>query len=170
MRALVLALALLGAGLGALAGVFGTVAAETWDSIRPGESTQAAVLTQFGEPSKRTMVKIEGYDSAQWVYDEKQAPKGMARVTVDFGILTPQGYRPELVRQMLVEPRPGIFTRATVVAGWGEPDVVGTEGEAKVLGYRSGLFVYFDKEGWNAERMYFTPPQPSVQGGAQPQR
>jgi hypothetical protein len=106
----------------------------------------------------------------QWLYEGDQAPRGMVRVTVDFGILTPQGYRADIVRQMILEPRPGVFSRDTVVAGWGEPDVADVEGGKKVLRYRSGLFVYFDNDGRRAERMYFTPPQRPVEGGAPPKR
>jgi hypothetical protein len=163
MRALVLALVIFATAAGA-------AEAAEWRAIRPGESTQNAVREQFGQPTKVTTQKIEGYDSTHWVYEDKQAPNGMTRLTVDFGILTPQGYRPEIVRQMLLEPHKGIFTRRAVTDGWGEPDQADVEGEAKVLRYRSGLFVYFDKEGWIAERMYFTPPQPSAGGGSPPQR
>lgn len=144
--------------------------AAEWDTIRPGESTQSAVRAQFGEATKVSSRKLEGYDTAQWIYEGDQAPKGMTRVTIDFGILTPRGYRADLVRQMLLEPRRGIFTRPTVVAGWGEPDVADVEGEAKVFRYRAGLFVYFDKEGRIAERMYFTPPQRPGEAGAPPRR
>jgi len=133
--------------------------AAEWDTIRPGESTQEAVRSQFGQPTRVSSQKIEGYVSAQWLYEGAQTPRGVKRLLVDFGLLTPQGYRANLVRQMLVEPRPGIFTRPMVLAGWGEPDATAVEGEARVMQYRSGLFVYFDRNGWNAERMYFTPPQ-----------
>jgi len=145
------------------------VSAAEWQTIRAGESTQAQARTQFGAATKTTSQKVEGYDSVQWLYEGGQAPKGVRRLTIDFGILTPQGYRPDVVRQMLVEPAPGVFVRPTVLAGWGEPDGVATEGEAKVMSYRSGLFVYFDKDGWNVERMYFTPPQPATTG-APPRR
>jgi hypothetical protein len=140
-----------------------------WFSVRPGASTQDVVRTQFGPPTKQASQKVEGYDSVQWLYEGNQAPRGMVRATVDFGILTPQGYRADIVRQMMLEPRPGVFTRNTVVAGWGEPDAADVEGGKKVLFYRSGLLVYFDKDGWRAERMYFTPPQPPA-GGVPPPR
>jgi hypothetical protein len=163
MRALLVMLGVVLLAAGAASGA-------EWFSVRPGESTQDTVRTQFGPPTKQASQKVEGYDSVQWLYEGAQAPRGMVRVTVDFGILTPQGYRAAIVRQMMLEPRPGVFTRNTVVAGWGEPDVADVEGEKKVLRYRSGLFVYFDKDGWRAERMYFTPPQRPVEGGAPPKR
>ncbi|HYE93879.1 MAG TPA: hypothetical protein VEA38_22805 [Terriglobales bacterium] len=153
MRALVLVLALLATA--ALA------ESAEWQTVRPGISGQNDVRTQFGAPTRMASQKVEGYDSPQWVYEGAQAPSGTVRVTIDFGVLTPQGYRVELVRMMTVEPRSGVFTRKTVTEGWGEPDVADVEGDKKVLRYRSGLFVYFDKDGWIAERMYFTPPQPT---------
>jgi len=163
MRALVIALGVL-AGAVTLDGPWPSTVdvahAAEWDAVRPGESTQSTVRAQFGQATKVSSQKLEGYDTVQWVYEGDQAPKGMIRVTIDFGLLTPQGYRPDFVRQMILEPRRGIFTRNTVVAGWGRPDVADVEGDAKVFRYRSGLFVYFDREGWIAERMYFTPPQP----------
>ncbi|MBM4440260.1 MAG: hypothetical protein FJ027_07555 [Candidatus Rokubacteria bacterium] len=153
MGTLVLALALLATAV--------LAEAAEWQTVRPGVSGQNDVRTQFGAPTRIASQKVEGYDSPQWVYEGAQAPRGMVRVVVDFGMLTPQGYRVDVVRLMTLEPRPGIFTRKTVTEGWGEPDASDVEGDKKVLRYRSGLFVYFDKEGWVAERMYFTPPQPT---------
>jgi hypothetical protein len=162
MRALVVAASV-------LACVASAHAAE-WDTVRPGESTQSAVREQFGEPTKVSSQKVEGYDTAQWIYESDQAPKGMTRVTIDFGILTPQGYRADLVRLMRLEPRPGIFPRATVVAGWGLPQRVGKDRDADVFFYESGLLVYFSKDGSVAETMIFTPPQQPGKAAAPPPR
>jgi hypothetical protein len=160
MRALVIAVAVL---------VWGTAAgAAEWQTIRPGETLQSAVRTQFGSPTRMLSQKVEGYDSPQWVYEREQAPKGMMRVTIDFGVLTPQGYRADIVRLMTLEPHPGVFIRPTVLSGWGEPDSTDVEGDKKVIRYLSGLFVYFDKNGWVAEKMYFTPPQTPRPAGAAP--
>ena len=158
----------LAVGIALLAVALPAAAAE-WANVRPGESTQEVVRKQFGAPTKQLSQKVDGYDSAQWLYEGDQAPRGTLKVVVDFGILTQQGYRAEIVRQMLLEPRRGIFNRQTVLAGWGTPDIADIEGDKKVMRYRSGLFVYFDKEGWFAERMYFTPPQPG-EGAAPPRR
>jgi hypothetical protein len=114
--------------------------------------------------------KLEGYDTAQWIYEGDQAPRGMRRVTIDFGLLTPQGYRADVVRVMRIEPRPGVFTRATVLAGWGVPQRVGKDKDADVLFYESGLIVYFEKAGERVETMIFTPPQPPAEAGALPKR
>jgi hypothetical protein len=140
--------------LGVLLAVGGAQAAE-WANIRPGVAVQNDVRRQFGQPTRVTSQKVDGYDTTQWRYEGEQAPRGMVRVTMDFGLLTPTGYRADVVRSMLLEPRPGVFTRATVISGWGAPDGAEKENDVDVFKYRSGLFVYFDKAGWVAEKMYF---------------
>jgi hypothetical protein len=133
----------------------GIASAAEWNSIRPGVSLQNDVRRQFGAPTKVSSQKVEGYDTTRWLYEGEQAPRGIVRVTVDFGLLTPAGYRAEMVRSMLLEPKPGVFTRTMVLGGWGRPDGMDKENGVDVFKYRTGLFVYFDKAGWIAERMYF---------------
>jgi hypothetical protein len=84
MRRLALVLALVTVAAGIAHGA-------EWHAVRPGESTQQAVRAQFGQATKVTSQKVEGYDSAQWLYEGEQAPRGIARMTIDFGILTPLG-------------------------------------------------------------------------------
>ena len=144
--------------------------AAEWDTVRPGESTQDAVRTQLGAPSKVASQRIEGYDGAQWIYEGDQAPRGMTRATVDFGLLTPQGYRADLVRVLRLEPRPGAFNRGTVIMGWGPPQRIGREKDVDVFFYEAGLLVYFNKDGDMALLMVFTPRQPPAAGGATPTR
>jgi hypothetical protein len=151
--------------VGVLAAVTWAHAAE-WVTIRPGESTQAAVRARFGEPTRMSSQKIEGYDSVQWLYEGAQAPTGAIRVTIDFGILAPQGYRADVVRTMRLEPRPGIFNRSTVLDGWGAPERVGREKEADIFYYESGLLVFFEKDGRLAHTLIFTPPQRPAEGAA----
>jgi hypothetical protein len=103
---------------------------------------------------------VEGYETTKWVYEGTKAPVGMKRLTVDFGLLTPQGYRPPLVRSFSLEPKPGIFTRRTVINGWGRPSRVGTQDGQEVFFYVSGLVVHFGKGEANAVVMLFTVPQP----------
>ena len=141
-----------------------------WSNVRPGVSTLDNVRTQFGPPTQQSSQKVQGYDSVRWVYEGPQAPRGMVRVTVDFGLLTPQGYRADLARVMRLEPSPGIFTRTTVVGGWGMPQRTGKHKDADVFFYDSGLMVFFDKEGWLAQTMIFAPPQRPEKGGAPPAR
>jgi hypothetical protein len=134
--------------------------AAEWGAIAPGRSTKDAVRERFGPPSRSTPMKVEGYDTMQWVYEADRAPRGVRRLTVDFGLLTSSGYQPDIVRVLTLEPTPEIFTRPTVVAGWGEPARVGKEGDTPLFYYEDGLIVMFDREGWIAEKLIFTPPQP----------
>jgi hypothetical protein len=121
------------------------------------------VRARFGAATRTSVQKQEGYDAAEWVYEGPAAPVGFTRLVVEFGLLTPVGYRADLVRDFMLSPKPGIFNRGTVIGGWGIPDRVGREGDADVFLYQNGLVVYFAKDGWEAQLMVFTPPQP--QGG-----
>jgi hypothetical protein len=133
--------------------------AAEWDTIRPGETTQAAVRAHLGEPTSFASQKVEGYDTTQWIYESAQAPRGVVKLTIEFGLLTPQGYKADIVRVVTLRPRPGVFTRQTVVDGWGEPQAAKTENEVPLLLYESGLIASFDKEGWLVTLLVFTPPQ-----------
>jgi hypothetical protein len=134
--------------------------AAEWGAIAPGESTIETVRARYGEPTRSEALKIESYDAKQWVYERDRAPAGIRRLTVEFGLLTPAGYQADVVRVLRLEPNPGIFTRNTILIGWGVPSRAGKDNEAPVFFYRAGLLVEFDKEGWLAVRMTFTPPQP----------
>jgi hypothetical protein len=142
------------------------VQAAEWGTIIPGETAQEAVRARFGGPTRMASQKIDGYDSGQWIYEGTQAPAGFTRATFDFGILTPKGYRADLVRTIRLEPRPGIFTRTTVINGWGAPARLGKEKDADVFFYAEGLLVFFSKDGWLAETMVFTPPQKTADAAA----
>lgn len=132
-----------------------------WGTLVPGQSTIESVRAAYGEPTRRNSVKVEGYDTIEWVYEGERAPRGVRRLSVEFGLLMEGGYRPELVRLFRLEPMPGIFTQRAVLLGWGPPTRVGKDGETPVFFYQDGLIVLFDKQGWIAERMIFTPPQPA---------
>jgi hypothetical protein len=147
--------------LGALLVVSATpVVAAEWGAIVPGTSTKETVRAQYGEPSKTEPGKVEGYDTMQWVYEGDRAPHGIRRMAVDFGLLTGSGFRAEVVRLFKLNPSPGVFTRNTVLTGWGPPARLGKEGDAEVFFYDEGLIVWFGKDGWLAQEMVFTPPQP----------
>jgi hypothetical protein len=141
-----------------------------WGSIEPGVTTLEQVRGRYGAPSKETRAKVEGYDTVQWLYEGSRAPAGIVKMTVDFGLLTPAGYQPSVVRVLTLEPKPAIFGPSTVIQGWGVPDGVkknpdGTE----TLFWKNGLFVTFDKERQNALVLIFSPPQPEPAGqGAAP--
>jgi hypothetical protein len=137
-----------------------TAAAADWGAIEPGVSTPATVRERWGAPSKETRLKVEGYDTLQWVFEGNRAPSGLMRMTVDFGLLTPAGYKPDVVRLLTLEPNKGMFGQTTVEQGWGAPDATaGTPQKDLSYFYREGLLVFFDKEDF-ATRMVFSIAQP----------
>ena len=146
--------------LAVLAALAGPASAADWGLIEPGVSTVESVRARYGQPTRATSQKVEGYDAAQWVYEGAQAPAGILRVTVDFGLLTAAGYKPGVVRSFRLDPKPGAFNKKLVVDGWGVPARVGRDGAFEVFLYEDGLLVYFDQDSGNATAMVFTPPQP----------
>jgi hypothetical protein len=152
------------------AGAAGSVPASAaeWGAITPGQSTKDSVRARYDQPTKSTPLKVEGYDTTEWAYEGSRAPRGIQRMTIEFGLLTGDGYKPDVVRELRLEPKPGIFIRPTVILGWGQPARVGKEGESPLFYYEEGLIVLFDKEGWVAERMVFTLPQPRTPESAAP--
>ena len=135
-------------------------AASEWGTIVPGTTTMEAVRAQYGGPTRSETQKTDNYDTTMWLYEGAQAPVGLIRMVVDFGILHAGGYRRDVVRSFRIEPKPGIFHRRIVLAGWGAPDRVGKQGDVEVFYYADGLVVMFDKEGFQAKTLVFTPPQP----------
>ena len=151
-------LALLAAGV---AIALTTVAhAAEWGLIRPGVSGTEAVRARYGAPSRVDRPKIEGYDTESWIYEGAQAPVGVERLVVEFGLVQDDKFRPDIVRAFRLEPKPGTFNRGVVTNGWGFPDRMGHEAGQDIFLYREGLLVYFDETGWNARLMVFTVPQP----------
>jgi hypothetical protein len=130
-----------------------------WGLINPGETSMDAVRQRYGNPTKTTTQKLDGYDSAQWVYEEAQAPTGMVRMVVEFGMLTPKGYLPQIVRSVLLHPKPGTFNRPLIVQGWGPPTATGEQSGSPAYLYEDGLFVVFDAAVWEVQTMLFIPKQ-----------
>ena len=153
-RLLVLALAMM---IGAGAGAPGH--ALEWGGIDPGRTTMDAVRARYGAATKTATEKIDGYDATRWVYEGAQAPVGMQRMVVDFGLLTAEGYRPQVVRSVLLHPKPGAFNRQVVMQGWGMPTAAGAQSGAPAFMYEEGLFISFDEAGWEVSSMLFTPRQ-----------
>lgn len=143
-----------------VSGLAGHLSAEEWGGIAPGAGTRETVRARYGAPSRETRQKVEGYDTLQWVYEGARAPVGMKRLTVEFGLLTTAGYRPDLVRFFVLEPKPRMFDRETILNGWGTPDMIGEEKGRKVLFYKSGLVVYLDETGDDTSSMLFSIAQP----------
>jgi hypothetical protein len=156
-RALLVSLALTGLLVG-----LAPAAAEEWGAIEPGVTTTDQVRARYGAPSKETRGKADGYDILQWVYEGAQAPGGIQRMTVDYGLLTPQGFKPTVVRVLRLEPKAKVFGRNTVIQAWGVPDGITKHNEVDTFFYKTGLLVNFDKEGDEAALLTFTPPQPDT--------
>jgi hypothetical protein len=154
----------------AAAGLPAAARAAEWGLINPGETTMPAVRARYGAPTKSTPQKLEGYDVQQWLYEGAQAPRGMQRMTVDFGLIVKGAFQREVVRSLLLEPRPGVFDRAMVLTGWGQPTGVGRQGDIPAFLYEEGLFVYFEKDGETVKSMLFTPRQPIPPPAETPRR
>jgi hypothetical protein len=135
------------------------VPAAEWGTIAAGTSTLETVRAQYGTPTHTARETIDGYETARWVYEGAQAPAGIRRLVVDFGLLVGTVFRSEIVRSLTLEPAPGVFTRETILAGWGAPTAIAPPDQPPVFFYAEGLLVFFDGEGWQVERMVFTPPQ-----------
>jgi len=136
-------------------------AASEWGGIEPGVTSVDQVRERYGQPSKETRPKVDGYDTQQWVYEGAQAPGGIIRMTVDFGLLAAGAYKPNLVRLLTLEPKPLVFGRQTVIQGWGVPDGVHDNKDgSKTLIWKEGLLVVLDREDKDAVSMIFSVPQP----------
>ena len=165
VRALLTGLAVAGLLVGPTGG-----RAEEWGGIQPGLTTIDQVRARYGAPSKETRAKVEGHDTIQWVFEDARAPGGVQSLTVDYGLLTPQGYKQAVVRAFRLVPKPKIFGKNTVAQAWGPPDAIGMQNEQETFFYKSGLVVIFAKEGDDTVLMTFTPPQPDAPAPAAPRR
>jgi hypothetical protein len=148
----------------------GAAAAEQWGGIEPGETTVAVVKSLRGSPSRTTKQKVDGYDTEEWIYEDAKAPGGIRRMTVDFGLMTAAGYRPDLVRSLKIDPKPGAFDKTSITTGWGPPAGFGKDGDVEFFFYKEGLFVYFAPDGHAVTTMTFTPPQLPPPGAVVPRR
>ncbi len=145
--------------------------AAEWGEILPGVTTVAQVRARYGAPTRETPLKVETYDTLQWAYEGAQAPRGIVKMIVDFGILTPSGYKKDVVRTFRLEPRPDVFNHKLVIDGWGPPSRVGKDGDAEFFLWEQGLLVYFGKGEDQVTAMIFTPAQklpPAAATPAQP--
>jgi hypothetical protein len=145
--------------------------ASEWGNIEPGVTTFEEVRARYGQPTRETRPKVEGYDTLEWVYEGNVAPSGLARMTVEFGFLAGGTYKPNVVRLLTLEPKPLIFGKNTVIQGWGVPDgIVENKEGGSTLIWKDGLIVTFDKANENAVTMIFTVPQPITPSAPPPGR
>jgi hypothetical protein len=139
------------------------VSAASWGGIIPGETTLEQVRERYGAPSSEKKQKVDNYDTTSWTYEGDKVTSGITRMIVDFGILKPDGFKPNLVRVFSIEPRPTIFAVQTIVDGWGLPAAAGDQNGYPTMVYEEGLVVVFDKETLWAQSLTFTVPQPLPQ-------
>jgi len=138
----------------------GSTWASNWGGLEPGVTTQDQVRERYGAPSKETKQKVEGYDTTTWMYEGNKAPVGMTRVTIELGLLKPDGFKPDVVRVFVLEPKPNMFPLQAVIDGWGMPTAAGAQGGFPTMLFEDGLIVVFEKQGQWADSMTFTVPQP----------
>ena len=156
MRRIRLIVAMLGLTLAVPA----AACAASWGGIDPGETTLEQVRERYGPPSSEKKQKIDNYDTTSWTYEGDKVPSGIIRMVIDFGILKPDGFKPNLVRVFSIEPRPTIFAVQTIIDGWGLPAAAGDQGGYPTMVYEEGLVVVFDKQTLWAQSLTFTVPQP----------
>lgn len=138
------------------------LSAADWGGITPGRSTQEDVRRLFGPPTQQRILTEDGHQTQEWTYEQAQAPPGLIRLTVAFGLLAPDGFKPTLVRALILYPKENLFPLPAIQTGWGQPSRQGTDKDTgrPTLYYDEGLVVFLDKEGRWAEEMYFIIPQP----------
>jgi hypothetical protein len=134
--------------------------AEPWGGITPGQTERREVQALYGPPSRERMVVEEGRTTPEWTYAGDRAPRGIERMVINFGLIRPSGFVPDVVRSVTLYPRPRMFRAQAIANGWGTPDKVGTEEQSgrPALDYsRLGLFIIMDRSGEWAELMLFGP-------------
>lgn len=137
------------------------LSAADWGGITPGKSTQEDVRRLFGPPTQARTRTEDSHQTQEWTYEGAQAPPGLIKLEVKFGLLAPEGFKPTVVRALVLYPKENLFPLATIQTGWGRPSRQGTHQESgrPVIEYDEGLVIFLDKEGRWAEEMYFVIPQ-----------
>ena len=138
--------------------------AESWGGLTPGETVRAGVEALYGRPSRERSLIEEGRTVAEWTFTGAQAPRGLERMVISFGLMAGGGFVPDVVRAVTLYPKPHVFALRVILGGWGSPDAIGTE-EASgrpTFHYRSrGLLIILDKTGSWAELLLFGPRLPA---------
>jgi hypothetical protein len=142
----------------------GDLGAESWGGLTPGETTRTGVEALYGKPSRERSLVEEGRTVAEWTYAGERASRGLDRMIVSFGLMVGGRFVPDVVRSVVLHPKPHVFSIRSITSGWGPPDAVGTE-EATgrpSFHYRPlGLLIILDRTGAWAEFLLFGPRQPA---------
>jgi len=134
-----------------------------WGGITPGQTLRREVEARYGKPSRERTVAEEGRSTAEWTYTGDQAPRGIDRMVVNFGLLKGGLFQPDVVRSLTLHTRRGVFPMKMIADGWGKPDAIGTDEQTGRPAFRydaKGLLVILDKTGAWAEMMVFAPERP----------
>ncbi len=157
--------AIAGGGLGLAILAWAVLAgAAGWGGITPGETLRREIEARYGRPSRERTVTEEGRTAAEWTYTGDRAPPGLERMVVSFGLLKGTSLVPDVVRALILYPKPGVFRLPLITEGWGKPDAIGTDEQTGRPAFRydaKGLLVIFDRRGEWAELMVFAPEQPA---------
>ena len=138
----------------------GPASAETWAGITPGETTRQEVEARHGRPTRERMLVEEGRTVPEWTYLTDRAPRGLDRMVVSFGFLRPEGFTADVVRAVVIYPKPRVFTLEAIGDGWGTPDAIGTDEQTGRPAFRydaRGLLIILDRTGAWAEVLLFAP-------------
>jgi hypothetical protein len=152
--------------LGMLA-VTGDVGAESWGGVTPGETTRADFERLYGRPSRERTLVEEGRTVSEWTYTAERAPRGVERMVISFGLLVGGRFSPDVVRAVVLYPRPHVFSLRAITNGWGTPDAIGTEeatGRPSFHYRERGLLIILDKTQSWAEFLLFGPRQAGAGG------
>jgi hypothetical protein len=102
----------------------------------------------------------EGRTASEWTYMGDRAPTGLDRMVVSFGLLGPGGFAPDMVRALVLYPKPRLYSLGTITQGWGTPDAVGSDEQTGQVAFRydrHGVLILLDRtESW-AEMILFAP-------------
>jgi hypothetical protein len=133
-------------------------AARSWQGITPGTSTQADVLTRFGEPSTRG--KLEGRTAL--VYKAEQAIAGTRQAQF---LLADSG----VVSEINVFPANPLEKDAVLGTFGKDPQRTFTDDFRSVWIYRPiGVMVFFAKDGFVEALRFLIPERPAAPAARTP--
>jgi hypothetical protein len=137
--------------------------AASWGGITPGTTRRADVERRYGRPTEERQVTEGGLIGAEWTYAGTRAPAGLDRMVIGLGLVGPSGFVPDLVRMLVLYPKPRVFTVGELVTGWGKPDGIGTDertGRSLLRWEGAGIVAYLDASGEYAEVLIFALATP----------
>jgi hypothetical protein len=95
----------------------GGLGAESWGGLTPGETPRAGVETLYGRPSRERSLVEEGRTVAEWTYAGERAPQGLERMVISFGFVVGGRFAPDVVRSIVLYPKPHVFSLRSISNG-----------------------------------------------------